>query len=130
MNLKIISLESFKKDAKKLYKKNKKLPIDLKKLNDILEENPKSGIELSSDLYKIRLENSSSKVGKSGGFRVIYYYIDKNENLYLLKIYSKTEISNIKEEVLIKILNEQMSWNSGDSILNTDTESWTLQNSS
>jgi len=44
-----------------------------------LEENPKSGIELSSDLYKIRLENSSSKVGKSGGFRVIYYYIDKNE---------------------------------------------------
>ena len=121
MNLKIISLESFKKDAKKLYKKNKKLPIDLKKLNDILEENPKSGIELSSDLYKIRLENSSSKVGKSGGFRVIYYYIDKNENLYLLKIYSKTEIPNIKEEVLIKILNEQMSWNSGDSILNTDT---------
>ena len=86
MNLKIISLESFKKDAKKLYKKNKKLPIDLKKLNDILEENPKSGIELSSDLYKIRLENSSSKVGKSGGFRVIYYYIDKNEKLYLLKI--------------------------------------------
>ena len=121
MNLKIISLESFKKDAKELFKKNKKLPIDLKKLNDILEENPKSGIELSSDLYKIRLENSSSKVGKSGGFRVIYYYIDKNENLYLLKIYSKTEISNIKEEVLIKILNEQMSWNSGDSILNTDT---------
>ena len=109
MNLKIISLESFKKDAKELFKKNKKLPIDLKKLNDILQENPKSVIELSSDLYKIRLENSSSKVGKSGGFRVIYYYIDKNEKLYLLKIYSKTEISNIKEEVLIKILNEQMS---------------------
>ena len=109
MNLKIISLESFKKDAKELFKKNKKLPIDLKKLNDILQENLKSGIELSSDLYKIRLENSSSKVGKSGGFRVIYYYIDKNENLYLLKIYSKTEIPNIKEEVLIKILNEQMS---------------------
>lgn len=109
MNLKIISLESFKKDAKELFKKNKKLPIDLKKLNDILQENPKSGIELSSDLYKIRLEYSSSKVGKSGGFRVIYYYIDKNEKLYLLKIYSKTEVPNIKEEVLIKILNEQMS---------------------
>ena len=109
MNLKIISLESFKKDAKELFKKNKKLPIDLKKLNDILQENPKSVIELSSDLYKIRLENSCSKVGKSGGFRVIYYYIDKNEKLYLLKIYSKTEVPNIKEEVLIKILNEQMS---------------------
>ena len=109
MNLKIISLESFKKDAKKLYKKNKKLPLDLKTLNKVLNENPKTGIELSSNLYKIRLENSSSKVGKSGGFRVIYYYIDENENLYLLKIYSKTETPNIKEEILIKILNEQMS---------------------
>jgi mRNA-degrading endonuclease RelE of RelBE toxin-antitoxin system len=108
MNLKIISLDSFKKDAKKLYKKNKKLPIDLKTLNDTLNENPKAGIELSSDLYKIRLENSSSKTGKSGGFRVIYYYIDKNENLYLLKIYSKTETPNIKEEVLIKILKEHL----------------------
>ncbi|APW66874.1 hypothetical protein LPB137_13890 [Poseidonibacter parvus] len=109
MNLKIISLESFKKDVKKLYKKNKKLPSDLKTLNEVLNENPKAGIELTSDLYKIRLENSSSKVGKSGVFRIIYYYIDKDENLYLLKIYSKTETPNIKEEVLIKILNEQMS---------------------
>ena len=108
MNLKIISLESFKKDAKELFKKNKKLPIDLKKLNDILQENPKSGIELSSDLYKIRLENSSSKVGKSGGFRVIYYYLDEEENIYLLKIYSKTEIENIKEEILIKLLKSQL----------------------
>lgn len=108
MNLKIISLESFKKDAKKLYKKNKKLLLDLKTLNKVLNENPKTGIELSFNLYKIRLENSSSKVGKSGGFRVIYYYLDENENLYLLKIYSKTDISNIKEEILIKILKEQM----------------------
>jgi mRNA-degrading endonuclease RelE of RelBE toxin-antitoxin system len=108
MNLKIISLDSFNKDAKKLYKKNKKLPVDLKILNEVLKENPKAGIELSSALYKIRLENSSSKVGKSGGFRIIYYYIDKNENLYLLKIYLKTEISNIKEEILIKILKEQL----------------------
>ncbi len=108
MNLKIISLESFNKDAKKLYKKNKKLPIDLKTLNDILRNNPKAGVKLSFDLYKIRLENSSSNTGKSGGFRIIYYYLDENENLYLLKIYSKTETPNIKEEVLISILKEQL----------------------
>lgn len=110
MNLKIISLESFNKDAKKLYKKNKKLPIDLKTLNDILRNNPKAGVKLSFDLYKIRLENSSSNTGKSGGFRIIYYYLDENENLYLLKIYSKTETPNIKEEVLISILKEQLIW--------------------
>ncbi len=109
MNLKIISLESFKKDVKKLYKKNKKLPQDLKTLNDTLLENPKIGIELSAKLFKIRLENSSSSIGKSGGFRVIYYYLDEEENIYLLKIYSKTEIENIKEEVLIKILKSQLN---------------------
>ena len=109
MNLKIISLGSFKKDVKKLYKKNKKLPQDLKTLNETLLENPKVGIELSSKLYKMRLENSSSNSGKSGGFRVIYYYLDEEENAYLLKIYSKTEIENIKEEILIKILKSQLN---------------------
>ncbi|MBP9490011.1 MAG: type II toxin-antitoxin system RelE/ParE family toxin [Aliarcobacter sp.] len=108
MNLKIISLESFSKDVKKLYKKNKKLPQDLKNLNETLLENPKVGIELSSKLYKMRLENSSSNIGKSGGFRVIYYYLDEEENIYLLKIYSKTEIENIKEEILIKLLKSQL----------------------
>lgn len=108
MNLKIISLESFKKDVKKLYKKNKKLPQDLKTLNKTLLENPKVGIELSSKLYKMRLENSSSNSGKSGGFRVIYYYLDEEENLYLIKIYSKTKIENIKEEILIKLLKSQL----------------------
>lgn len=108
MNLKIISLDSFKKDVKQLYKKNKKLVIDLISLNDILNDNAKAGIELSNNLYKIRLENTSSKKGKSGGFRVIYYYLDNDDNLFLLKIYSKTQTPNIKEEALIKILNEQL----------------------
>lgn len=108
MNLKIISLESFKKDVKKLYKKNKKLPEDLKALNQSLIENPKVGIELSSKLYKMRLENSSSNSGKSGGFRIIYYYVDEAENVYLLKMYSKTDIANIKDEILIKLLEQQL----------------------
>lgn len=108
MNLKIISLESFSKDVKKLYKKNKKLPQDLRTLNETLLENPKVGIELSFKLYKMRLENSSSNSGKSGGFRVIYYYLDEEENIYLLKIYSKTEIENIKDEILIKLLKSQL----------------------
>lgn len=108
MNLKIISLDSFKKDVKTLYKKNKKLPQDLRTLNETLLENPKTGIELSSKLYKLRLENSSSNIGKSGGFRVIYYYLDDEDNIFLLKIYSKKEIENIKEEILIKLLKSQI----------------------
>ena len=104
MNYQIISLESFRKDAKQLAKKYTKLSIDLQKLSDTLSENPKAGIALSGGLYKLRLQNSSTNSGKSGGFRVIYYYVDEQNNVYLMKIYSKTEIENISEEKLIEIL--------------------------
>lgn len=104
MSLKIISLESFAKDAKRLLKKYNKLAFDLRALNEILSQNPKAGIAMSNDLYKLRLKNSSATSGKSGGFRVIYYYLDADENLYLMKIYSKSEIENINEDRLLEIL--------------------------
>lgn len=106
MNLKIVSLDSFKRDAKKLLKKYKQLPKDLKNLQEELLSNPKAGIELSNNCFKIRLANSSTPTGKSGGFRIIYYYLDKENNIYLLSIYSKTELENISHEKIMLILLE------------------------
>lgn len=104
MSLKIISLESFSKDVKRLYKKYKQISKDLKVLQDLLKEDPRSGIELGNGCYKIRLANSSVPTGKSGGFRVIYYYLDTDGHLYLMSMYSKSELENIKEEKLVEIL--------------------------
>ena len=104
MNLKIISLESFSKDVKRLYKKYKQISKDLIALQKLLQEDPRSGIELGNGCYKMRLANSSVPTGKSGGFRVIYYYLDKDDHLYLMSMYSKTELENIKEEKLVEIL--------------------------
>jgi len=106
MNLKIISLDSFKRDVKKLLKKYKKLPSDLKNLQEELLRNPRAGIELSNNCFKIRLANSSTPTGKSGGFRIISYYLDKNNNIYLLTIYSKTELENISHEKILSILSD------------------------
>ena len=106
MNLKIVSLNSFKRDVKKLFKKYKLLAKDLKTLIDELEENPKAGIALANSCYKIRLANSSIPTGKSGGFRVIYYFLDKDENVYLMSIYSKTDLQNINDEKLSQILRD------------------------
>ncbi len=103
MSLKIISLKSFEKDVKRLYKKYSKLPNDLRTLEEILTQNPKAGILISNGLYKLRLKNSSTTSGKSGDFRVIYCYLDEDENLYLMKIYSKSEIENINEDRLLEI---------------------------
>jgi mRNA-degrading endonuclease RelE of RelBE toxin-antitoxin system len=104
MNLKIISLNTFAKDVKKLHKKYKNISADLKKLQNTLMQNPKEGIELGHNLYKIRVANSSIPTGKSGGFRVIYYYLDTEGNIYLMNIYSKTELENINNDKLIEIL--------------------------
>jgi len=110
--LKIISLDSFEKDIKRLAKKYNKIASDLREIGCALTDNPKAGIAMSSNLYKLRLKNSSVSSGKSGGFRVIYYYIDEQSNIYLMKIYSKTEIENISEEKLLDILKANSSFDS------------------
>jgi mRNA-degrading endonuclease RelE of RelBE toxin-antitoxin system len=104
MNLKIISTSEFEKDVKKLFKKYKLITQDLKKLREILLEEPKAGISLSNHTYKLRLPNSSTSSGKSGGFRVIYYFLDQNNNIHLLKIYSKTDLENLSEDKILEIL--------------------------
>jgi mRNA-degrading endonuclease RelE of RelBE toxin-antitoxin system len=104
MILNIKTLSCFDKDVKRLFKRYKQLPNDLKVLNKKLLENPKSGIELGNQCYKIRLANSSIPTGKSGGFRIIYYYIDTNENLYLMSMYSKSELENIDDKIILNIL--------------------------
>ena len=83
MNLKILSLNNFLKEVKKLHKRYKSISKDLKLLKEELKNNPRSGTKLGNNCYKIRLANSSVPTGKSGGFRVIYYYIDENNNIFI-----------------------------------------------
>jgi len=106
MNLTIKALESFKKDVKKLFKKYKNIPNDLKKLQEELQSNPKAGIELGNNCYKIRVINSSIPKGKSAGFRVVYYFIDKYGVIYLMNIYSKSDLENISDEKILEILKD------------------------
>ncbi|HHH19537.1 MAG TPA: hypothetical protein ENK86_03350 [Campylobacterales bacterium] len=104
MSLRIVRLETFDKDVKRLYKKYKQLPNDLKHLLHELNENPKAGIDLGSHCYKIRLANSSIPTGKSGGFRVVYYYYDGEENLFLMTMFSKRDMENMSDEKITELL--------------------------
>jgi mRNA-degrading endonuclease RelE of RelBE toxin-antitoxin system len=104
MSLKILQLANFRKEAKRLYKKYKKLPNDLQLLSKELRTNPKAGVELGDHCYKIRVQNSSIPTGKSGGFRVIYYYYDGEENLYLMTIFSKKDMENISDEAILTLV--------------------------
>ncbi len=106
MNLKLIPTPEFVKQVKKLAKNYKKIAYDLEELKSSLLKHPTSGIKLKHNCYKIRLANSSIPTGKSGGFRVIIYFIDTNDTIRLLLIYSKTEIDNISNKELEDILNK------------------------
>jgi len=104
MSFKIVVLDSFKQDFKRLQKKYKNIKQDIKKLSSELQKNPKAGVALQQNCYKIRVANSSIPTGKSGGFRTIYYYIDNDNIIYLMAIYSKTQKEAISDNELLKLL--------------------------
>jgi hypothetical protein len=52
-------------------------------------------IKGTSGARKGRIANPKQKIGKSGGFRFIYVYLEKVERIYLLYIYSKKERADL-----------------------------------
>ena len=106
MSYNIIVLDSFKKEFKNLFKKYKNIKQDIKRLSLELKNDPRCGICLFGNCYKIRVANSSIPTGKRGGFRVIYYIVDKKDDIYLISIYSKRDIDSINDEKIIAILKE------------------------
>ena len=104
MSYNVLTIPQFEKDVKKLAKKFKAIKKNLSKLIGDLKEQPTQGTSLGHGLYKIRLANSSIPTGKSGGFRMITYFMDEEENLYLLSIYSKTEKETISDDELREVL--------------------------
>lgn len=99
---------TFVKDLKRLAKK---YPTVLKQFENLLnqlkaDERPGDKIpRVGFDVYKVRLPNPSAQRGKSGGFRVIYY-VQVADSLFLLKVYSKTEQSDISIEEIQRIVAE------------------------
>ena len=75
-------------------------------LLDSLEVNPKQGIPLGKDCYKIRLAIASKGKGKSGGARVITCVKVVKQTVYLLSIFDKSEFENISDEELNYRLNQ------------------------
>ncbi|WP_171004672.1 type II toxin-antitoxin system RelE/ParE family toxin [Bathymodiolus heckerae thiotrophic gill symbiont] len=103
MSLKIIQLSKFTKSFKNLAKRYRNIVLDYEKLLDILESNKHNAINLGDNFYKIRLKNSSNPSGKSGSFRVVYFFKTNENEIYLLDIYSKNDVSSISKSKLIQL---------------------------
>lgn len=104
MSYRIIPIDIFKKEAKRLIKKFPSLKSELEELSNSLSVQPDIGTPLGNDTYKIRIAIKSKGKGKRGGARVITYIITPVKEVYLLIIYDKSEIDTIDSATLRKII--------------------------
>ncbi len=104
MRFNVYTIAYFDKQFKRLAKKYPSLKIELAKLIDTLTINPKTGIALGNDCYKIKLAVASKGKGKSGGSRVITYVAVTEEAVFLLSIYDKSEQADISDKELLRLL--------------------------
>ena len=102
----------FESDVKFYLKKKKytKIYDDIRPIINELEKGNLLGdkledieLEEGTAAYKVRVANSSANVGKSNGFRLIYYLV-VDEKIYLLSIYSKKDDDRILNDKQISMI--------------------------
>ena len=105
MSYNIIATPNFKKEFKHLAKKYSSLKGELEELISELEKNPKEGVSLGNNCYKIRLRIASKGKVKSGGARVITFVKVIDESVFLVSIFDKSEkekITNVEITEMLK----------------------------
>ncbi|MEN9458833.1 MAG: Toxin HigB-2 [Bacteroidota bacterium] len=104
MSYKVIPVDKFKREAKRLVKKYPSLKIELAEIAESLSEEPTLGTSLGNDTYKIRISIKSKGKGKSGGARIITYVVTPQKEIYLLTIFDKAEFDSIDDKTLRRII--------------------------
>ena len=97
MRFEIIPTERFEDDIRYYLKKKKFKTImdDVTEVVDELEKGNLIGDAIpvlvfdDSETIKVRIADSDTKVGKSNGYRMIYYVVKNDYEIYLLTIYYK-----------------------------------------
>jgi mRNA-degrading endonuclease RelE of RelBE toxin-antitoxin system len=85
-------------------KKFQQLPEQLDELGEQLARGEFPGTFLGKyeepfphERYKLRLPNSDTKAGKSGGYRVLYIVVTENKIVVLIAIYYKKEQETLSD---------------------------------
>jgi hypothetical protein len=104
MSYKVRTIQPCEKQFKRYSKKYPSLKSEIKTLVDQLESTPDIGTPIGHDCYKIRMAVASKGKGKSGGARIITCLVVKDEEVYLLFIYDKSDQSTITDKELLQLL--------------------------
>jgi hypothetical protein len=106
MKYQVLTIPPFDKQFKRLLKKYPSLKGEITQLAISLQTEPKSGIAIGNDCYKIRLAIRSKGKGRSGGARVITYVQLVKHSLYLIAIYDKSELPTLNSQEINALLKQ------------------------
>lgn len=104
MNFSIEVTSYFKGQSKRLIKKYPSLKKKLSELITLLKSDPKQGVSIGNNCYKVRIAIASKGKEKSGGARVITNLQIINKKVFLISIYDKSEQNNISDKQLAEFL--------------------------
>jgi len=96
----------FQRKLKNLAKKYRQVRIDLQPVLEQLQSGEVPGDQISGigfSVIKVRIRNSDTQKGKSGGYRLIYW-IPSNHLIVLVDIYSKSDQEDIEVEEIRQII--------------------------
>lgn len=112
MQYDVITTSRFEDDVQ-YYLKKKKFKHILDDLENVVEELENGNLIGDSipgltfndnETVKVRMANTDTKVGKSNGYRIIYYAVKSDYEIYLLTIYYKKEDNRIPSNKEIETL--------------------------
>lgn len=98
----------FKRNIRRLAKKYRSIRSDVEPVVAELEAGETPGDQVSGSgytIFKVRIQNSDIKKGKSAGYRMIYY-LATSEKVVLLTIFSKSDQGDISAKRLRAIISE------------------------
>lgn len=104
----IVFSDEFRKRLKHLVKKNSNIKADVQPIINELQAGHFTGDRVPNvghRVYKVRIKNSSSEKGKRSGYRLIYY-IQDDQTVILLAIYSKSDQPDISTTQIKRIIRE------------------------
>lgn len=104
----VLKSDSYQKSKKDLLKRFRQLDNDVKEFLLSIENDNDLGISLGQGIYKARIANSDKNKGKSAGYRLITFLKVVDTKIYLVYIYDKSDLENISEQELDKIIIEMI----------------------
>lgn len=106
----VLDVPAFEKDLLKIARKYPSVIEDISNLFDSFEKgeiegNPIPRLRLKANkVFKTRMANPDANKGNSGDFRVIWYLVTANNDIYPITIYSKSDQIDITPSEITKLI--------------------------